>query len=221
MAVAVSKIMRHEPSILVERHHSRSVTSTDLRSRWLTGYPPDDASRHLDREQSPQGAAQHLTTLATGVIAVTPVFHKDIIGTSPDSDGFWLLAAGWALLIVFLAAGIWHLRKWEDFYLAHRDTAKAVWAHHVAGDDDGKTEAAAEWHKGRRATGPVAPWRDCEASDHRPKSRRRCSTMRTTLKFSATRASALKPCRKSGPLPPKRTSTPRSRDMPSSALRPA
>lgn len=82
-----------------------------------------------------------LTTLATGVFALTVTFHKDLFGATLTRTGLWLILLGWAALIASLLAGIVHFRKWEDFYLEHRPQGSALWRHHVASDDLGKKEA--------------------------------------------------------------------------------
>lgn len=85
-----------------------------------------------------------LTALATGVFALTVTFHKDLFGETLTATGLALMLTGWLLLILSLLAGIWHFRKWEDFYLEHRTQANAVWRYRV-GDDVAKKTAAADF----------------------------------------------------------------------------
>jgi hypothetical protein len=82
-----------------------------------------------------------LTTLATGVFALTVTFHKDLFGATLTRVGLWLMLLGWAALIISLLAGLVHFRKWEDFYLEHRAQGNALWRHHVASDEPEKKEA--------------------------------------------------------------------------------
>lgn len=69
-----------------------------------------------------------LITLATGVFALTVTFHKDLL----TNTGFYLVLAGWAMMIISLGAGIVHFQQWENFYLEHRARGNAVWRYYVA-----------------------------------------------------------------------------------------
>jgi hypothetical protein len=94
-----------------------------------------------------------LTTLATGVFALTVTFHKDLFGTTLTLVGLSLLLAGWAMLIASLLAGIVHFRKWEDFYLEYRVQGNAVWRYRVATRDvnhvnnDEEKKARKDFHR--------------------------------------------------------------------------
>jgi hypothetical protein len=90
-----------------------------------------------------------LTTLATGVFALTVTFHKDLFGATLTPTGLWLLLLGWTALILSLLAGIVHFRKWEDFYLEHRAQGNAIWRHHIAPDEPGKREARIAFHRSK------------------------------------------------------------------------
>lgn len=92
---------------------------------------------------------KHLTTLATGVFALTVTFHKDLLGGSNGNLELVLLFGGWLLLLISLYAGIIHLRRWEDYYLAYGAMGSALWRHQVADAKD-KPKAAAAWHEALR-----------------------------------------------------------------------
>jgi hypothetical protein len=81
-----------------------------------------------------------LTTLATGVFALTVTFHKDLFGAPLSRTGLWLMLLGWLALIVSLLAGILHFHKWEDFYLEYRAQGNALWRYRTASDDVGRKE---------------------------------------------------------------------------------
>jgi hypothetical protein len=91
-----------------------------------------------------------LTTLATGVFALTVTFHKDLFGATLTRTGLWLLLAGWGALLLSLLAGIFHFRKWEDFYLEHRSLGLALWNFHAASDDDDKRKASIAYNRSKR-----------------------------------------------------------------------
>jgi hypothetical protein len=88
-----------------------------------------------------------LTTLATGVFALTVTFHKDMFGETLTRIGIWLIMLGWAALIFSLLAGIVHFRKWEDFYLEHRARANALWRYRTAPDEKEKKDAVIEFNQ--------------------------------------------------------------------------
>jgi len=88
-----------------------------------------------------------LTTLATGVFALTVTFHKNLFGVSLTRTGLWFILLGWAALIASLLAGLVHFRNWEDFYLEHRAQGNALWRHRVASDEPGKKEARIAFHR--------------------------------------------------------------------------
>jgi hypothetical protein len=88
-----------------------------------------------------------LTTLATGVFALTVTFHKDMFSATLTRTGLWLILLGWAALIASLLAGIIHFRKWEDFYLEHRAKGNAVWKYRTATDEQGRETASAAYFK--------------------------------------------------------------------------
>jgi hypothetical protein len=79
-----------------------------------------------------------LTTLATGVFALTVTFHKDLFGATLTRTGLWLMLLGWLALIVSLLAGILHFHKWEDFYLEYGTQGSALWRYRTASDDVGR-----------------------------------------------------------------------------------
>jgi hypothetical protein len=90
---------------------------------------------------------KHLTTLATGVFALTVTFHKDLFGATLTKTGLCLMLIGWAMLIISLLAGIVHFRKWEDFYLEHRAQGNALWHYRTALDQAGRDEARIAFHR--------------------------------------------------------------------------
>lgn len=89
-----------------------------------------------------------LTTLATGVFALTVTFHKDLFGATLTRAGLSLMLLGWVALIMSLLAGLVHFRKWEDFYLEHRTQGNALWRYHVAASDEsGKRQARIAFYR--------------------------------------------------------------------------
>ena len=87
-----------------------------------------------------------LTTLATGVFALTVTFHKDLFHSTLTPEGLSLLLLGWAALIVSLLAGIYHFRKWEDFYLEHRAQGNALWRYRIATEVADQTKARSDFN---------------------------------------------------------------------------
>ena len=101
-----------------------------------------------------------LGTLATGILALTITFHKDLFQGRISTQGLWFVGAGWVCLLISILSGILHFGAWEKFYMQYRDTALAVWtifcanAHpDVAKDADAAihtlNDAAAMKHAGK------------------------------------------------------------------------
>ena len=97
---------------------------------------------------------KHLITLATAIFALTVTFHSEILGGKQTDASLQMLWLGWLLLLGSLISGIFHWKKWEDFYLGHRNTGKALWEYHVYSQADNqarKANAQKDWHKAVRS----------------------------------------------------------------------
>ena len=88
-----------------------------------------------------------LIAIATGVFGFTVTFHKDLFGANLTSSTLWLIVVGWGLLLASMLAGVFHLRKWEDFYLTHRTVGNAVWSYRTALYPEEKNDAVKKYEK--------------------------------------------------------------------------
>lgn len=63
---------------------------------------------------------KHLMSIAAGIFVVSIAFIKDFVGDYKTAIFKIPLIIGWAFLILSIAAGIFHMKCWDRFYISYR-----------------------------------------------------------------------------------------------------